>query len=285
MDSPTSVFVGLVLSLMISSFVIGAVYEDKEHVVNGKYINPFPDLPQNNELNFTSNTSESGTGFYEYVLQTPLNSWDYVSGLGYVSNQKSTLILLSELPDSNGEYTNIYYINNTLENPFQIIVKKEVTFANNIYIRFDQNEIRIPNNLVDYFSDISYNYPELLTNHYLRIETNYNFTLNQLSLSLNNVTLWDHISVNLGSYLWGKSSNIYLGGIYTEDSGLIVSFVEANQNPPATSDATNTLFSIWNTALMVIAYNIPGMEWWVNFLFIKTQVLGIVISALAMIRG
>jgi hypothetical protein len=88
---------------------------------------------------------------------------------------------------------------------------------------------------------------------------------------------------------WGV---IGYGGVGTYNGGVTVKRIDGVVQTPdsaSTSEANilSAMSSIWGLVLQVIIWNVDSRYFadWMNLLFIKTQVAGIIISGFALIRG
>lgn len=283
-DTTTGILIGLILSLFLSSFLIASITYDKDKTMENR-VDIDIGSSENRILNLTSNTTNTGSDISDFLIfdeSTPFfpnSKYEYIEGLGYKFSQNAQ-ILLDNIQATNGNYTVKYVINNSVEKPFIIIVRRTPIFSYNLDINFDSEKIRIPNNLLPIVSDKESNQPSLLKRKYFIIETSYNPSKEKLTLKVNNETIFNDISVNPR----GNIGKYYYGGFIASGDGIYLSSIEVKQVTPPT-DILKQTRDIFSLIALIIIYNIDSVDLWVNIVFIKTQVIAIFIAALLAVRG
>lgn len=273
------IFVGLLLSLVISSFLVSATITDKEHV-NLSYIDVDMSGLKISRINFTT-TCSNESSYYEF----PDEKWNCIDNVGLSSPMgENRLYFTNVIPFSN-VYTIKYLINNTNHDPFAIYVRRSDPFGeDNIRVEFEQDKVRIRNNVNIMMSDIEVSYPGLLSATYFNITSTFDESTDMLDLIVNDVTVLSYYHCNDKLPVIQFISKYQYGGLVAYNEGLVLMNINADiTNKPPSDFVPNVL------ALMVgvIFYTVDEvyLPLWANLLFIKTQLIGIFVSGLAILRG
>jgi hypothetical protein len=290
-----SYFSAIVISLFLTSFLIAGVYHFKDNTsqIEG-YIKIPSSINQETSLNF--NSSKDYCISLLPIIKVYDGNWS-CSDIGLVSKPDitSAFYLPYSAQDNNGYYNHTYYVNDSANLPFFIIVRKGafngIAGIGNIFIAFENDKIRIPNNMFYSMSDVEYDWPGLFSTYdFYKIETVFDEKDDTLNLTVNGRVVFNSYPTNPDTILGLISFVDGYGGMWVPSGNIVLENVETktNYDRKSTSSDTNILNSVTDIIGMVgllIAYNIPGVEWWINLLFIKTQVVAAIIAGLSFIRG
>jgi hypothetical protein len=293
MDSPAAILVGLVISLFISSFLIASIVVDKENVQLSSFEPSILGIG-----NYIDEVKFNNTAYcedYKDQIEIYMGNWS-CSELGLVSNSESFITIISgfyfpnSIP-SNNVYDTTYYINNSIGSEFDINVRirgsRDIAKYQDIKVSFNIDKIRIPNNILYGLSDIEIDYPGILSLDYLIIRTIFDEGKDELDLIVNGKNVLTDYETNDRTPL----VDLDYGGIEAYNNGLILENaklpLEVSKTSSVDTSILRTIGSIWTLVLQVMVWTIPETYFplWANLLFIKTQVIGIIIAGLAVLRG
>ena len=281
--SSSKLFTFLVVSLMFSSFIIAGMtaFKEQSDSITGYITPPYLD-DYSDKLEFNQTCSDLLVFIHVYI-----GNWSCSSGSLIAASDRDSSFYLPYSAEDNGFYNVTYYIDNNGGNTFYINVR-ESTFANSndIKISFESDKIRIPNNVIWSLSDKEISKPTLFNTDSFIVNTRYSDEDHLLNLTVNGEIILSKYETNVGLPFFTRGFN----GVGTLDGDVIVNRIDtktSSTHKEATTDASifSALTNIWGMVALIILYNIDGVELWVNFLFIKTQLAGVIIAGLAMLRG
>jgi hypothetical protein len=301
--SVATILIILCFSLVFSSLAI-TYFLSQMH--NSSCIVPSINLPS--ELPSYSNVQNFANGQYNIstLARTGSNSWVYISSIGYqltVSTiQPLNYFYIQNIqPDSNNMITNSYLINNTGKNWYSIVLVGNAGLSNNeLIIRNDG--FHIPSFL---YSGIPYGDNDFIPypNADKVVTANIQTTLHDCSAFDNSCDAYVTFSFNgqtFTSHKINKDSTIsilgipltsgtYYAGLCGYSAGLVFNYF-SSVNTIAQTSNTNVLSiisSFITTMLIVAGWTLPecALPLVVNAILIKTQIAGIIICIVVILRG
>jgi hypothetical protein len=287
-----TLFFSLVISSLTISFLLLEVYGVSVAGV---------DLPSSSDtlLMYSNEQSyKNGTFDLELNRETWYGDWDYIAGTGVVFqslglSDYSYLVIKNIQVDANGFYQNSYFINNSVHSNYCIGLRiTSGSDTNEICITDDG--FHVPNYIyltnTKWGNKYFYPYPNANQIENVSIKTIYNeddltadfyfngvkyFTVNQLAEPI-------HIFDVFGVYYGGISANIQ--GFTLEEFQTENNIINTNAK---TQDTLALISGFIITVLKIVAWNVDSiyLPLELNLIFIKTQLAGIIICIIMIIRG
>lgn len=220
-----------------------------------------------------------------------LGKYVFVSGIGRVlSNNPDGLacnLLLRNVMPENRIYTVNYELNNSVHQDFTVYARYYNGVVNiyNIPIKFSNDGIHVIDGLTEFTDVYFYPYSGLMQMDKLRIKTVFNEDDGELKVYLNNALLftrggfWNPV-VSMG--------NAFYAGVMSKTEGFTVETIDAGSfNFNTGNDVLSQIGAFIDTLIKIVFWNVNSqfLPLELNLLFIKTQLAGVIICIIIIIRG
>jgi hypothetical protein len=265
----SGVLLGLLAYIFFTSLIISFL------VVNIYGINyDTPNLPTSKDVKIYDSNQDFKNGSYDLstIVHSISSNWEYIENIGLrLKGQGGYLVINNIQPDSEGFYSNTYWINNSAIN----ILSAHGDYC--IVIRYtgvtNQNEVCVKSDgfhIYNYFLNAGiiagdkyfYAYPDANQVELVSIKTIYNENTPSLDFYFNGDKIFVTDQLNTGGSLfeWGGR---YYGGVWSNTRGFILEqFTSDNQIislPKNTAyDQIALLAVLFDTMLKISLYQVPS---------------------------
>jgi hypothetical protein len=301
-SATTGILIALVFSVLFTSIVISWFITEMQIGGNIEQI----ELPNslksyNSEQNFAS-----GTYDLETLKRSGSSHWQFRENVGLVLTQTSGdvsyLYIDYIIPDGTHKITNYYTINNSQHNEFSIVVANAGAGSNEIIVKSDGFHIPafsvlglyngwdmqfIPaNNPLQYDQVvIKTEYIEglrtcpFLSTCYNTREPYLKFTFNGMEYTVNTMNIPEVEGVSIYGGIGAKNIGVAIKDFKTDNT---ISGSEKITNDPLTY-----ISSFLDTMFKLLTWGLPEsiMPFYVNLILIKSQLFGILVCLVFLIRG
>jgi hypothetical protein len=211
-------------------------------------------------------------------IKTTSGGWTTECGVGkvltgpYVGLVNSYLLLKGEVADSNGVYTNTYYINNTPLKPYTIVLRYTDNVAQN-EILVDSTGFHIPNYVIPGWiiptpitmgtpvsigTLFDYDYPNADQIQYATIQTVYEPTEPRVTFIFNGDTLFSTTELKSSQLVFAILTSPNYGGVGSYGQDFTLTKYETNNQINANSQNSATM--VWDFVSQiynVLSWKIP----------------------------
>jgi hypothetical protein len=279
--------IGLIFSLTFSSLVIAFL------LVQAYGYNVTGD-----ESSIVIPTTGTIDGMQDYKTNKIIDNVNYVSGIGqYVFNTGigrvltsnpsgiDCFLLLSNVALKNDEYTINYEINNSVQQNYGVAVRYWTdTNLYNVKVYVKNDGFHIPNGLSDLIETDFYPFPN--ANQYTKasIKTVFNENLGTLKFYFNGALVFTKTGISKPIITGSKA---YYAGVLSKTLGFTVESINVGSFNFDSGDILSQIGGFLDVLFRIIVWNVNPqfLPNELNILFIKTQLFGIIICAIMIIRG
>jgi hypothetical protein len=278
--------IGLLFSLTFSSILISfLLLQAYGYQVTG---NQAPiSLPDNGVIspiqNYQTNEINDNINYVSKFGST----WKYISGVGkmLLLDGKSYMALKGVQP-ANDVYTVIYKINNSVKADYGIVLRYTDQDMNQMVVEVKQDGYHIPAYLLLETQD-HYFYPKLNANQNERptIKTVWNDKTGDLQYYEDNLLVFH--ATNLPSEMPFISATHYYAGVSSSTSGFAVESIDASSIVAGATNIVQQLGAFLDVMAKVVLWNVNSqfLPLELNLLLIKTQLAGVIICVIMILRG
>lgn len=279
--SVSSILIGLIFSLTFSSLVISFLLLQVYGVSVSGIALPNAESISGNQNYMTNEVSDN----INYV--TKIRTWSYVPNIGRVldAGLGNGGILLSNVNAINDVYSSSYSINNSVQSDYQIVVRYSSAIGNDVFVNVKSDGFHIPNPIFGVYDDSFYPYPNANQETKVNIKTEFNEKLGTLIFYFNGEKIFERTNIQNG-YLPSVFATKYYAGVFSETEGFTLESINVFGFTNST-DAFAQFSAFFATLIKIIAWNVDTayLPLELNLMFIKTQLAGIIVCIVMIIRG
>lgn len=289
------VLLGLTFYIFMLSFVIAFVITQMYGISVIKGI----DLPKAGETFESEQNYQNGSYDININHAAFWSEWDYIKGVGLslksvnFMQPKGYAVIKYIQPDTNGDYTNTYYINNSVHADYCIGMRVSAS-GENTEICIDDRGFYIPDywsTLMIYAGDRAfYSYPNANLIEDLTIKTVYNENVLHADVYFNNILIISTSDLEAITDLLVMNKPVYYAGLGSSDVGITLKDFKTENSIIMPSD-TNILSSLADLLSVMFAISIWSIPAWILptefvIIFITLPEAGLIITVLiVLIRG
>lgn len=282
---------GLLFSLTFSSIVISFLLLQVfgyAVVGNEKMITTLPDEQSLNPLQDYKSNDIVDSNYYN-DNRYPLSKWVWIPDVGRVltgSGGTEYKLLLNFVGEENGVRTVNYVINNSVKQDYSVVVREWTgsSFYNmNIHVHSDG--FHLPDGILGITDTIYVPFPNANQIEHVKIKTEFNQKKGEVKFYFNDKLMFtkDGYPVPIVGIDYG-----HYAGVASQTDGFTVESI--NVGVFATLDQASVLEQLGafiNVLLQVVVWNVNSkfLPLELNLLFIKTQLAGIIICIVMILRG
>jgi len=292
--SVATILIGLLFSLTFSSIVISFLLLQ----VYGVAVTGI-DLPTSSDVKIFSSNQNYKNGSFNAELnkETWWGDWEYIAGSGWslVSTglrQYSYLVIKNIQPVDN-KITNSYWINNAVHSDY--CVGMRVTSGSDVNeVCVDSNGIYIPDYIIltntVWGTHAYFSYPDANLIENVVIKTIYDEKGKRATVYFNGAQVIDTTDLE-DPITWQTVFGVWYAGLSGNTPGLILEDFQTENPIQDTSQVeTNTLVLISGfivTLVKIVGWNVDSiyLPLELNLMFIKTQLAGVIVCIIMIIRG
>jgi len=240
-------------------------------------------------INLMDNSTESNANLYNSIG----SSWSYNPATGRTANNANSYLIFDNVALGIANYyTNDYYINNANKTDYSIVLEYNNDGVIEVITKQDGFYICDSASFFGVSSPCGYHaYANANQITDLKITVKYSPTANQedyLIYSINDKVIFSKPWYELKSRI-GALDKIYYGGVGAKYAGLTISNFKTT-NDKAGNDLTNYTYLITAyivAILKILVWNVDSMylPLELNVMFIKTQLIGIGVCMVIILRG
>ena len=282
--------IGLIFSLTFSSLVIAFLLtEFYGGAVAGVYP-PIQSVPDSGILStFQNYKTNSITDNVNYMTKNT-GTWVYVSGVGRVLTGTggsfgllNPIILLEGAKPINDEYTIRYAINNSVKGDYGILVRYSKN-PSDVIVYVKSDGFHIPNALTGWEIKF-FPYPDANQITKANIRTEFNEGAGTLKFYINDNLAF--IYSNIPQQYVIPFTVTHYAGVLSNTDYFTVESIDIGAISLAEGDIMRSVSSFIIVLAKIIVWNVDSayLPLELNLLFIKTQLFGVIICAVMIIRG
>lgn len=287
--SVSTILLGLIFSLTFSSVVISFLL-----------LNAYGYDAVGNEAPITLPTGSVISGFQDFTTNNVTDNVNYVdanSHFTYVPNVGRVLtdsppslwggMYLAHVSDNAGVYTVSYVINNSVKEDYSVFVRMNaVLLPYNIRVDITDTGFRIPNGIVDVITDSYYPYPTPNQVEKAKIKTVYDSNAGTLEFYFNDKLAFTKRGISAIPSILENGATFY-AGVASQTLGFTVESINVGSFNFGNTSLIGQLSSFVDVLMKIILWNVNPqfLPTELNIIFIKTQLVGIIICIVIIIRG
>lgn len=292
--SVATILIGLLFSLTFSSIVIAFLLVQ----VYGVAVTGI-DLPGSGSIKLFSSNQDYKNGTFDAELnhETWYGNWEYIAGSGWslVSTglRQYSYLVIKNIQSTDQKYTNSYWIDNSVHGDFCVGMRITAGSDTN-EVCVNSQGIYIPDYIIltntVWGSHVFVSYPNANQIDAVTIKTVYDEEAGRAIVYFNGAQVIDTTDLEepMG---WQSIFGVWYGGISSNTPGIILEDFQTENPIQDTSEVeTNTLVLISGfiiTLVKIVAWNVDSayLPLELNLIFIKTQLAGVIVCAIMVIRG
>lgn len=284
--------IGLIFSLTFSSLVIAfLLVEFYGAGVAGiaAPVNSFPDAQilssfqnyQTNDISDSVNYKTERSGTWVYVP----NVGRVLSGVSVPFGMMSPMILLNGVSPINNEYIVKYAINNSVKGDYAIIVRWSKN-PSDVIVYVKSDGFHIPKTMDIFGGEFGfYPYPNANQVENVDIRTEFNENSGVLKFYFNGVLAFTQIGIPQQIII--PFTATYYAGVTSSTDGFTLKNINMGAIDLTDTNIMKSVASFIIVLAKIVVWNVDSqyLPLELNFLFIKTQLFGIIVCAIMIIRG
>lgn len=197
-------------------------------------------------------------------------------------------LYLAHVSDIDGVYTISYNINNSVKQDYAVFVRMNtVLLPYNIRVDVTNTGFRIPNGIIDTITDNYYPYstsPNQIEN--VKIKTVYDKKSGTLKFYFNDKLAFTKTGISdVPSFL--DNGATFYAGVASKTLGFTVESIDAGSFNFDSTDIISQIAGFFDVLFRIIVWNVNPqfLPNELNIIFIKTQLFGIIICIVMILRG
>jgi hypothetical protein len=288
--SVSTILIGLLFSLTFSSVVIAFLlvqFYGVALVGNQAAIElPGGDGLVSGDQDYKTNSVTDNVNFVDST-----SGFTYVPNIGRVLTKSPPSLwdglYLGHITDTKGVYTITYDINNSVKGDYAVFARMNVLLLPyNERIDVTQNGFRIPNGIIDTVTSNFYPYPNANQVEKVRIKTVLDKNKGTLEFHFNNKLIFTKTGIADIPSILDNGATFY-AGVASKTLGFTIERINSGWFNFSDSSIIGQLAGFFEILGQIVLWNVddiylPNL---LNIIFIKTQLAGIVVCIIMIIRG